>query len=141
MTGQHGNTQELIAAAIVGRSLREMADAAGVSISTAQRRLREPEVQAAVRDGRRHQRAEATGRLAALRVAALDALAELVVDPDPGTALRAVSLILGNSARFDVLYDLDERIASLETGNPPGFDSVDRDLNATDVDGGRDVDR
>jgi len=139
MAGQHGSTEEIIAAAIIGQSLREMANAAGVSISTAQRRLRQPEVQNAIREGRRSQRAEVTGRLAALRVAALEALARLVVDPDPRVALRAASLILGNSARFDQLNDLDERIAELEAddrGRPLNTGSTE----ALHVEGRSDVD-
>lgn len=119
MATQHGNTANLIAAAVVGQSLRETARAAGVSISTVQRRLREPSIRAAIAEGRSQQRAEATGRLAQLRTMALDRLSDLLGDPDPGIALRAATLVLGSSSRFDQLIDIDVRLTALEAPPEP----------------------
>lgn len=114
MSNTIGNDAELIAAAVAGQSLSRIAAAAGVSVSTAQRRLRQPEVQAAIRDEGVRLRREATARLGSLRSDALDRLAGLIGDDDPRTSIRAVSLVLASSARFDHLYDLDIRIAALE---------------------------
>jgi hypothetical protein len=115
MPARLGDTERLIAAAIVGKPLHDLARAAGISVSSAQRRLRERDALAATAEVRSQQRVEATGRLAALRNAALDLLALLVEDTDPSIALRAVTTVLGSSARFDQLNDFDLRLAALES--------------------------
>jgi DNA-directed RNA polymerase specialized sigma24 family protein len=47
---------EMVAAAVDGRTLNEIAVAAGVSVSTVQRRLKEPEIIEQVREARSQHR-------------------------------------------------------------------------------------
>ncbi len=113
-----GNRAVLVAAVVEGRSLREVAAMAGVSVSTVQRRLKEPEVIEEIRQQRRQQRQELLGRFAHLRTACVSRLTLLVDDPDGGIALRAISLVLATSNRIDLAYDLEERLAALEQPSP-----------------------
>lgn len=54
-----------------------------------------------------------------LRTQALDRLHELLGDEDPGIALRAVTLVLTTSTRFERDYELADRVAALESGEEP----------------------
>ena len=62
-----GDLEELVAGAVAGQSLTQIAAAAGMSVSTVQRRLKEPEVAALVNEARAQHRQEALGRLSGLR--------------------------------------------------------------------------
>lgn len=109
-----GDEAALIAGAVAGRSHAEIAVAAGVSVSTVQRRLRDPQIVAAVQDGRTQQSREAVGRLNDRMPVAIERLGELVMSEDPHVALRAIGMVLGNAHKFTVTIDLDERLSLLE---------------------------
>ena len=113
----NGDSEALVAAAVLGKPLTKIASLAGVSVSTVQRRLKEPEVKAAITEARGHHRAEALGRMTDLRTQALERLEDLLGDDDASVALRAVTLVLTTSTRFERDYELAERVAALES--PP----------------------
>jgi AcrR family transcriptional regulator len=110
-----GDEAALIAGAVEGGSYAEIAAAAGVSVSTVQRRLRDPAVVAAVQEGRTQQRREAVGRLNERVSPAIDRLGELVMDEDAAIALRTIGLLLGSAHKFSVAIEFDERLGLLET--------------------------
>ncbi len=115
-----GDEPGLIAAAVAGRSLVEIAAAGDVSLSTAQRRLRDPEIVAAIHDGRSQQRREAVGKLNTELQSAIDRAGELVGHEDPNVALRAVGLVLGNAHKFTLAIEFDERLGLLEAQGGEG---------------------
>ena len=117
---KNGDLGALVAAAVLGKPLAEMAALAGVSVSTVQRRLKEPEVVAAIVEARGQHRTEALGRMTALRTDAVDRLTQLIDDDDPSVALRAVALVLTTSSKFERDYELADRVAALELGEAPG---------------------
>ena len=108
------NEAEMVAGAVAGRTLSEIAAAAGASVSTVQRRLKEPEIVEQVRQARSQHRQEALGRLTSLRRRALERLQDLLEDDDPALVLRTAALVLSTATKFDLVADLDERIAALE---------------------------
>lgn len=111
---QAGNTAVLVAGVVEGRPLGEVAAMAGVSISTVQRRLKDPGVIAEIYDERARLRQETLGRFVQLRMASLDRLAVLVGHEEPTIALRAISMVLTGSARLDLVVDLEHRLRALE---------------------------
>ena len=118
-----GDLPALVAAAVAGRTLTEVARASGVSVSTVQRRLRDPDVVEAVRDAKSQQRQERLGQLSELSARSIRRLGELVDDDHPLVALRAITLVLTAVLKLDTVVDTDERLAALEaaadqTGDP-----------------------
>ena len=109
-----GDTEALVAAAVAGQPLAAIAAAAGVSISTVQRRLQDPDVKSLVTQVRAQHRQEAIGRLTGLRTRALERLADLLDSEDESLALRAATLVLATSTKLDVIGDLDQRLAAVE---------------------------
>jgi len=77
--------------------------------------LKDPEVVAAITEARTQHRLEALGRMTNLRSQALDRLEGLVCDDDTSVVLRAVTLVLTTSTRFERDYELSERVAALES--------------------------
>ena len=67
-----GDMEALVVAAVLGKSLAEIARQAGTSVSSVQRRLKQPAVIAAINEARGRHRAEALGRMTDLRSQALD---------------------------------------------------------------------
>ena len=108
------NEAEMVAAVVAGGTLGEVAAAAGTSVSTVQRRLKEPEIIAQVHEARSQHRQEALGRLTSLRSRALERLQDLLEDDDTSLVLRAATLVLSTATKFDLVADLDERVAALE---------------------------
>lgn len=127
------NEAALVAAAIAGRSLNEIAALAGISRSSVQRRLREPRLMAEIQRGRARQRDEAVGQLATLRSTAIAKLAALLEHGEPVVALRSAALVLTTSAKFDMILDLDLRIRALE-------EHVEAEASGDDVDANSDAD-
>jgi AcrR family transcriptional regulator len=101
-----GDEGVLIAAAIAGKTLDEIAAESDVSVSTVQRRLRDPEITSAVNEGRADRQRQAVGRLNADLNEAKDRLRELVHHEDPAVALRAIDKLIANAHRFNRALDL-----------------------------------
>ncbi len=110
-----GNTAVLVAGIVAGRSLREVAAMAGASVSTVQRRLKDPDVIADIKDERSQQRQETLGRFSQLRTSCIARLAVLVDDANAGISLRAIGLILNATGRLDLTFDLEQRLTELES--------------------------
>jgi len=94
-----GDESALIAAAAAGLSHAEIAAAAGVSLSTLQRRLRDPQILRAVFEARADLRREALGRLNTHVLVALERVRELVGHEEPHVALRAAGMLMSNAFR------------------------------------------
>lgn len=103
MTVQTGSSAELIAAVVAGASLAEAAKVAGMSVSTAQRRLRDPDVANQIALLRQQLAMEAVARLQSLRSKALDFLEVILEDPEVPTAvgLRASEMALRHASSSD----------------------------------------
>jgi AcrR family transcriptional regulator len=110
-----GDSSILIAEAVAGRSLSEIATAAGVSISTVQRRLRDPAIVTAIRETRAQHRQERVGQLNILGVDAIRKLAQLIQHEEATVSLRAIALVLGNSIKLEGVVDVEERLSALES--------------------------
>lgn len=114
MSGRKGNVPQLVVAIAEGRSIASAAASAGMSLSTAQRRMREPEVLDAIQEARVDLTRQALGRVRGLRDVALDRLVELLSgDLDPALTLRAVGLVLRHATAADTA-GLHERVLQLE---------------------------
>jgi hypothetical protein len=114
MGKQTGNIAELIVAIASGQSHKEAAAAAGMSISSVQRRLREPQIAAAVEQALVDLTRQAQGRIRSLRGLALDRLTEILTSRgDPTHTLRAADLVLRNASAADNAW-LHQRLAFLE---------------------------
>lgn len=108
------DNSRIVAAALLGLSLDQIAEAGGVSRSTVQRRLRDPEVRAAIRDGRSQLKAELYGMLSALNGTAVARLKDLIEDPDPKHAHRGLALWFPAMGRAAAVVDIEERLQDLE---------------------------
>lgn len=95
-----GDEAALIAAAVAGRSLKEIAAAAGVSVSTVKRRMSQPDFADLIREGRAEQQRQAVGRLNDDLAVVIDRLHELAAHEDPKIALSAIDKLLANVHRF-----------------------------------------
>jgi len=95
-----GDEAGLVAAAVRGGTLSEIAAEASVSISTVQRRLRDPDIEVAICEGRTQQQREAVGRLNADLNGAIMRLRELVQHEDPRVALSAIDKWVAHTHRF-----------------------------------------
>lgn len=118
-----GDLTALVAALVAGRTLHEVARAAGVSVSTVQRRMREPEVAEAVREARNQQRQERLGQLSELSARSVNRLGELIDDDNAVVALRAIGLVLTSVIRLDPVVEMEERLAALEAAASQTDDS------------------
>jgi hypothetical protein len=103
----------LIAAAIAGRPLKEIAAAGGVSVSTAQRRMARPDVAAQIEKGRARRCEDMVEQLSAMRPAALLRLSQLIEHENPFAALRAIGMMLNLSATWSELAELKQTVAAL----------------------------
>lgn len=96
-----GDEGALVAAAVAGRTLEEIAVAADVSVSTAQRRLRDPDISALIEQGRTDCQRQAVGRLNSELNETIDKLRALVHHNDPNVALRAIDKLIAHAYRFN----------------------------------------
>ena len=117
-TGLKGDEGALIGAAVAGKSLEDIAQIADVSVSTVQRRLRDPEIAAAIREGRADRQRQAVGRLNADLNDAIERLRELVGHEDPSIALRAIDKLIAHAHRFN--HALDLAVAEQPSGDQAG---------------------
>ena len=109
-----GKQSELIAAAAAGRSLNAIAAVTGLSKSTVQRRLKDPEIAAEIDAVRSEQRYQAVQRMTSLRDGALTQLEQLLDHEDAGMRMRAISLALSTTAKNDLVADLEQRMLAME---------------------------
>lgn len=109
-----GDVGALIAHVAVGQPLAAAARAAGMSQSSAQRRLRDPAVQAALAEAQTDLVRQAVGRFRDLRNQALDRLSEyLAGGSEPAIVLRAAELVLRHATAADTAW-VYERVAQHE---------------------------
>ncbi len=114
MSTSKGSIPELVAAVASGRSLEETARAAGLSVSSVQRRLRDPAVVEAVEQTRAAMTQQAAGRVANLRELAFDRIGRVLVETsDEALGLRACELVLRHAAAIDTA-SLQQRVLLLE---------------------------
>lgn len=97
-----GDEAALVAAAVRGATLTEIADEAGVSVSTVQRRLRDPEILDAITEGRAHKQREALGRLNEDLNVAVGRLREHVMDDDPKISLSAIDKLITHAHKLSL---------------------------------------
>lgn len=97
-----GDEAALIAAAVRGATLAEIANEAGVSISTVQRRLRDHDMAEAIAEGRAQKQREALGRLNEDLNGAIGRLRELVEHDDPRIALSAIDKLILHAHRLSL---------------------------------------
>ena len=113
MTHLRGDLAGLVVAAAAGRPIAEIADAAGTSVSTAQRRLRDPQVRQAVSDMRVAALERTADRLSELCGRALDKLREWLEDESATIRLRTAELILNAAMRYHAA-DQEQRVLAIE---------------------------
>jgi len=89
------------------------ADQAGVSATTAWRRLREPAFRAKVRELRQTMVAQAQGRLGATMSKAVDALLGLLASEDERVRLGTAKVILEQAVRIGDVVNLADELAEL----------------------------
>jgi hypothetical protein len=111
MSQSRGNTNVLIQHRAMGQTLADSARAAGMSLSTAQRRVGEPAVRTAIFDAQADLAREAAGRVHDLRRLALDRVSEILTNAeDTSIVLRAAELVLRHASTADntwVVTELD----------------------------------
>lgn len=111
MAHKKGDVAALIAHVAVGQPLAAAARAAGMSQSSAQRRLRDPAVQTAITEAQADLVRQAVGRFRDLRNQALDRLSEyLAGGSEPPVVLRAAELVLRHATAADTAW-VYERVA------------------------------
>lgn len=114
MTSKKGNLPALVAAFAAGASLSEAARAANVSVSTAQRRLKEPDVAQAVEEARIDLSRQAMARALGLREQAWNRVTDVLAHPESATlGLRAAEMVLRHAASVEAAW-VQERITVLE---------------------------
>ena len=115
--GLKGDEGALIAAAVAGKPLEDIAQIADVSVSTVQRRLRDAEIAAAIREGRADHQRQAVGQLNEDLSDAITRLRDLVGHDDPAIALRAIDKLIAHAHRFN-------RALDIAVTNQPGDDQA-----------------
>ena len=101
-----GDEAALIAAAVAGKWFEDIAHIADVSVSTVQRRLRDPpEIAAAIREGRADHQRQAVGRLNEDLNYAIERLRDLIDHRDPSIALRAIDKLIAHAHHFNQALD------------------------------------
>ncbi len=108
--------QRFVAALMGARTVEGAALAAGIGERTAWRYLRNPHVQAALREAQAQALAQVTRRLALAVSEALEVLRGIAKDCDApsGSRVSAARAILENALRFSETTDLMARVEELE---------------------------
>jgi hypothetical protein len=109
-----GDTDRVIAGAVMGESLNTIAAATSLSRSSVQRRLRLPEVQAEVDRLRGVQRSQALATYGKLRGRALARLEALLDSENEGLALKAIGLALNSALHYERWSELEVRVHEIE---------------------------
>lgn len=110
MTQRKGNLPTFIAHMAVGQTMAQSATAAGMSIKTAQRRLREPQVRTAITEAQADLTRHALARLRDLRDQAMDRVSQVLADNEAGWSahLRAAELTMRHAAAADSAWVVDQ---------------------------------
>lgn len=98
------------------RSIEDAARVAGVGPRTLYRWMKEPEFDAAYREGKRAAFSQSIARLHQMASAAVTTLGKAMIDPStpPATKVRAADSILDHTAKAIELEDMEARLAALE---------------------------
>lgn len=105
----------LVLALACGLSAEQAARQAGVSVSTAYRRLDDPAFRARLDDLRRDMLARAAAMLTAAAVEAVRTLADLLKPANgPSVRLNAARSVLEHGVKLRALVEVEERLADLE---------------------------
>jgi AcrR family transcriptional regulator len=113
-SGREPADEALAVALAAGRTVADAATAAGVSESTAYRRLRDPEFRARVTELRDEMVSRAAGRLADSMTEAADVLRALLADADPHLRHKAAVKLIELGVKVTELADLERRVEDLE---------------------------
>jgi hypothetical protein len=115
------NVDDLLALYIaVGSDQKTAAGKAGVSESTAKRRMKEPDFKARVQALRREHLDQVAGRLQALSLLAVGKLQDLLGAANEAVQLGACRTVLESMYKAAELLDLAERVANLEARQQQG---------------------
>lgn len=109
------NADELFAQEIAsGKLVRDAAQAAGISLATASRRLADPTFKEKVAQIKRNVMERSTARLVARTTMATKRLAKLLKSTDEAIALRAVKITLELAVKLYQMEDLQKQIDELK---------------------------
>lgn len=117
-------TARFVAALATGQRIEEAAKQAGVSESTAYRRLRDPLVRERVAELQREALERATAALVTLAVAAVAALGELLSCPAQSVRLGAARAVLELGTRLRETETIEARLTALEQAQAQGLRRV-----------------
>jgi transposase-like protein len=108
--------EEAIAAMLSHRNVEEAARAVGISPNTLLRWMKEPEFKAAYREARRTAFSQSTARLQQASGAAVTTLLKIMLDANApsGPRLRAVEIVLAQTAQAIEIEDIEVRLTELE---------------------------
>jgi hypothetical protein len=126
--GRRNADDNLAAALAAGRTLREAAEAVGVSERTATRRAAEPGFRRRVTELRAAMVQGALGRLSDAMAEAADTLRRLLRAKRESARLGAARAIYEIGCKLRETVDLEERIAALENNNK---EPAKEDLNGS----------
>ncbi len=114
--GNRKNANEALITALAGGSkIEDAAREAGISESTAYRRLRDPDFRKKVADARAEMVSQAIGRLTLASTGATVTLIKLLAEPTPpAVRLGAARSILELGAKLRESEELEQRVAALE---------------------------
>jgi phage terminase small subunit len=114
MTASRGNVDALIAAVAGGKTVVEAARLAGMSLSTAHRRLEDLDIQRRIRETRAAMFERAVGALADAVSAAVQTLVGCLDAEADTTRVRAAVAILDHAVKWRESEELAQRVAELE---------------------------
>lgn len=112
--GRKNADSVLIAALASGKTQREAADIAGVSMRTLARRQAEPGFRQQVLEARAAMIERATGKLAKATTRAADALLDLLDDESATVRLSAARALLDYAGKYTETTDITERVSRIE---------------------------
>lgn len=114
MTGRAGGDTRLVVELAGGATVADAATAAGMSESTAYRRLRDAEFRQLVDEARSEMLSRSVSRLTAASVDAVDTLRALLGSEMDFARLGAARAILEVGLKYREQHDLSERVSALE---------------------------
>lgn len=119
---RHDADDLLIVALAGGKTHKDAAESAGVSVRTVRRRLADPAFKAEVQQARAALVSDAAGRLTSGMTAAVIQLQKLLFHDDPVIQLRAAVKAIELGVRLHEVTDLEKRLSELEqqTGGQRG---------------------